>query len=44
MSHHTNIEDNIEWDDNFQAWKYMIGLILEENEMDTYISEEVPVP
>ena len=27
-----------------QAWKYRISLVLEENELDTYISGEVPVP
>ena len=26
------------------AWKYRISLVLEENELDTYITEEVPVP
>ena len=29
---------------HFQAWKYMVSLVLEENELDSYISEEVPVP
>ena len=28
----------------FQAWKHRISLDLEENELDTYISGEVPVP
>ena len=44
MSHHTNIDENIKGDDNFWAWKYRISLILEENELDSYIHEEVPVP
>ena len=44
MSHHTNIYENIEGDDNFRAWKYRISLVLEENELDSYINEEVPVP
>ena len=44
MSHHTNIQDNLEADDNFRAWKYRISLVLEENELDNYINEEVPVP
>ena len=30
--------------DNFQAWKYRISLVLEENELDTFISGEVSVP
>ena len=29
---------------NFRAWKYNFSLVLEENELDTYISGEVPVP
>ena len=28
-------------DDNFRAWKYRISLILEENDLDKYISDEV---
>ena len=44
MSHNTKLDENLEGDDNFQAWKYRISLVLEENELDSYISEEVPVP
>ena len=44
MSHHTKIDEKLEGADNFQAWKYRISLVLEENELDSYISEEVPVP
>ena len=44
MSHHTKLEDKLEGVDNFRAWKYRISLVLEENELDTYISGEVPVP
>ena len=44
MSHHTNIDENIEGAENFRAWKYMISLVIEENELDTYIGGEVPVP
>ena len=39
MSHHTKLEGA----NNFWAWKYRISLVLEENELDSYISEEVPV-
>ena len=42
ISHH--IDDNIGEYDNFQEWNYMILLVLEENELDTYISGEVSVP
>ena len=44
MSHHTKLDENIEGDDKFEAWKYRTSLILQENELDSYISEEVPVP
>ena len=44
MSHHTKLDENIEGADNFQAQKYRISLVLEENELDSYINEEVPIP
>ena len=44
MSHHSNIDEIIEGVDNFRACKYRISLVLEENELDSYISGEVPVP
>ena len=44
MSHHTKLDENLEGVENFRAWKYMISLVLEENELDTYISGEVTVP
>ena len=43
MSHHTKLDEKLEGADNFWAWKYRISLVLEENELDFYISEEVPV-
>ena len=30
--------------DNFRAWKYKISLVLEENDLDQYITEEVLEP
>ena len=44
MSHHTNLNEELKGNDNFWAWKYRISLVLEENELDSYINEEVPVP
>ena len=44
MSHHTKIDEKLEGADNFHVWKYRITLVLEENELDSYINEEVPVP
>ena len=42
LSH--QLDDKLGEVDNFQAWKYRISLVLEGNELDTYISREVPVP
>ena len=42
MSH--QLDDKLGEAENFRAWKYRISLVLEENELDTYISGEVPVP
>ena len=44
MSHHTKLDENIEGADNIWTWKYMISLVLEENDLESYIHEEVPVP
>ena len=44
MMNHTKVEDKLEGANNFRAWKYRISLILEENDLDKYISEEVPAP
>ena len=44
MSHHTKLDEKLEGDDNFRAWKYRISLVLEGNELDSYIHEEIPVP
>ena len=41
MTHHTQLEDKLGGVDNFWAWKYRISLILEENDLDQYITEEV---
>ena len=44
MSHHTKLDEKLKGDDNFWAWKYRISLVLEENELDSYTHEGVPVP
>ena len=44
MSHHTKLDEKLEGADNFLAWKYRISLVLEDNELDSYIHEEVLVP
>ena len=42
MINHTSLMKNIGEDDKFQAWKYRVSLVFEENELDTHISGEVP--
>ena len=42
LSH--KIDDKLGEADNFKPWKYRISLVLEGNELDTYISRDVPVP
>ena len=44
MTHHTQLEDNLGGADKFWAWKYIISLILEENDLDQFITGEVPKP
>ena len=38
------LDDNLGEPYNFQAWNYKFSLVLEENELDTYIRGEVLVP
>ena len=44
MSHHTKLDIKLDGANKFQAWKYRISLVLEENDLDSYINEEIPVP
>ena len=44
MTHHTQLEDKLGGVDNFRAQKYKISLILEENDLDQFITKEVPEP
>ena len=44
MTHHTRLEDKLGGSDNCRSWKYIISLILEENDLDQYINGEVPEP
>ena len=40
MAPSTKLEDKLEGMENFRAWKYRIGLILQENDLDKYVKEE----
>ena len=44
ITNQTQLDDNLGGADNFRAWKYRIYLILEENDLDQYISKEVLEP
>ena len=37
MSPSTKLDDKLEGIENFRAWKYIIGLILEENDLAKFI-------
>ena len=44
MSHQTKLDEKLQGADNLWAWKYRISSVLEENDLDSYIHEEVAVP
>ena len=44
MAPRTKIEDKLEGIKKFQAWKYMLGLILRQNDIEKYIKGEVAEP
>jgi CRISPR/Cas system CSM-associated protein Csm2 small subunit len=44
MSASTKLADKLEGVEKFLAWKYRIGLILEENDLARFVKEEVPKP
>jgi hypothetical protein len=44
LSTSVKLVDKLEGVENFRAWKYRIGLILEENDLARFVKEEVPEP
>jgi hypothetical protein len=44
MTISTKLDEKLEGADNFQAWKYRVMLILEENDLEGFIEEEVAEP
>ena len=44
MNYHNRLEDKLGGVVNFWAWKYNISLIVEENDLDQFISRDVPEP
>ena len=41
MTNNTNINENIEGEGNFRAWKHRFMLICEEHDLEIYIKEEI---
>ena len=41
MINNTKLDENIEGDENFIAWKYRVMIILKEHDLEGYIKEEV---
>ena len=44
MTISTKLEEKLEGADNFQAWKYRVMLILEENDLEGFIEADIPDP
>ena len=44
MAPSTKLEDKLEGIEDYRAWKYKIGLILKENDLEKYIKDEVAEP
>ena len=44
LSPRTKLDDNFEGIENFCTWKYIIGIILEDNDLAKYIKEIVSDP
>ena len=41
MIKNTKLDEKLEGDENFRAWKYRIMLILQENDLEKFEKEEV---
>ena len=44
MTSNPKLDEKLEGADNFRAWKYIVMLILEENDLEGFIEEEVADP
>ena len=44
MTINTKLDEKLEGADNFQAWKYRVMLVLEENDLEGFIEAEIPNP
>ena len=44
MTINTKLDEKLEGADNFQAWKYRVMLILEENDLEGFIEDDILEP
>jgi hypothetical protein len=44
MTTNTKINKKLEGAENFRAWKYRVGLILEEHDLERFVEEKVLEP
>jgi hypothetical protein len=44
MTSCTKIDEKLEGEEKFRAWKYKVGLLLEEHDLERFVEEEVPEP
>ena len=44
MTINTKLDEKLEGANNFQAWKYRVMLVLEENDLEGFIEADIPEP
>ena len=44
MTSSTKLDEKLEGVDNFRAWKYIVILILEQNDLEGFVEEDIPEP
>ena len=44
MTKNTKLDERLEGAENFKAWKYRIMLVLQENDLEKFVTEEVEEP
>ena len=44
MTINTKLDEKLEGADNFQAWKYRVMLVLEENDLEGFIGADISEP
>jgi hypothetical protein len=44
MTTDTKIDEKLEGEEKFRVWKYKVGILLEEHDLERFIEEEVSEP